>query len=181
MRRRTRSAPRSRPCPPSAPATSTVSRVGDTYVVTYIGALAGQPGWDLAPLEAVTGAEFALIGTGSVVLTVDRMTNGRLDYTGFEDMKIELGSARDVLSIQSTHGGRTTVNAGAGSDIVAIEGNDGPTNLNGQAGDDFITVNPVRVSRRDQRASATRSRSTATAARTRRSSTCSTTASRACT
>ncbi len=123
----------------------TVSRVGDTYVVTYIGALAGQPGWDLAPLEAVTGAEFALIGTG-VVLTVDRMTNGRLDYTGFEDMKIELGSARDVLSIQSTHGGRTTVNAGAGSDIVAIEGNDGPTNLNGQAGDDFITVNPVRVS-----------------------------------
>ena len=66
----------------------TVAQVADTYVVTYIGALGGQAGWNVAALEAVDGAEFGLIAASGtpIVLTVERMTNGRIDYTGFEDL-----------------------------------------------------------------------------------------------
>ena len=133
----------------------TVSRVGDTYVVTYIGGLAGQAGWDVARAAGGRPApEFGLIARAgqSIVLTVDRMTNGRIDYAGFEDMKIELGIGprRPQHPHRRTAAARPSTRAPA-RDIVAIEGNDGPTFLNGQAGDDFITVNPVRVERRDQR------------------------------
>ena len=49
-------------------------------------------------------------GAPAIVLTAERMTNGRIDYSDFEDLALGLGSARDVLSILSTHTGRTTVN-----------------------------------------------------------------------
>ena len=120
-----------------------VEKAGDTFIVTFF----GEAAWSLAPMQAVSAAGFGLIAKPgqAIVLTVDRMSNGRLDYTGFEDLDIGLGQARDVLSISTTHTGTTDIEAGGGNDVITVEANSGDLTIAGQTGDDVFVVNPIRV------------------------------------
>ena len=54
-----------------------------------------------------------------------------------------LGGGNDVLNVDGTHTGTTTVDAGAGNDRVFVEAVSGTTTVNGRAGDDYLVVNAV--------------------------------------
>ena len=71
------------------------------------------------------------------------MSDGRLVYTGFERLALQLGSGSDVLNVDDTLTGTTVVNAGAGNDRVMVEALGGDSQINGEAGDDWLVVNAV--------------------------------------
>jgi Ca2+-binding RTX toxin-like protein len=68
------------------------------------------------------------------------MTSG-ITYGTIETLNISLGSGGDTFTIQSTHSGSTTVSAGAGADVIIVNGAGGTLTVNGEADDDIITVN----------------------------------------
>jgi Ca2+-binding RTX toxin-like protein len=71
------------------------------------------------------------------------MTDGRIHYTGFEAMTLDLGQGRDVLNADGTLIGTTTINGSGGGDRVMVETTGGTTRVNGQGGDDWLLVNAL--------------------------------------
>jgi Ca2+-binding RTX toxin-like protein len=65
---------------------------------------------------------------------------GSIAYTTLESLNIALGSGPDAFTIESTHGGRTRVDANAGNDIINIQSTAGETTINSEAGEDVINV-----------------------------------------
>ena len=117
-----------------------VVKVGETWLVTLLGAYAGAAGWALPELTAQTVSL-----TGPYTLGVERMSDGRIDYTDFEILSVSLGLARDVVSVTATHAGTTSIQSGGGDDRLAVETTDGALQLLGEAGNDVFVVNPTRI------------------------------------
>ncbi|MBT6144559.1 MAG: hypothetical protein HOH74_03955, partial [Gemmatimonadetes bacterium] len=120
----------------SAPATSgTVNRIsarltingdegtGDTLNVDDLGEDAASNG--RLTSSAITG----LFASG-----------GSLSYRSLETLNIDLGSAADTLTVQSTHAGSTTINTWGGADTIHIRASAGSTTLNAGDGADTINV-----------------------------------------
>ena len=79
------------------------------------------------------------------MLTVERMSNGRLDYLDFEDLQLGLGRRATCSASTRPTPARPTINAGAGDDRVTVEADAGATDVDGQAGRRRLLVNPIRV------------------------------------
>jgi len=69
----------------------------------------------------------------------NNVANG-IDYTGFDDLNIDLGTGNDTFTIESTHIGTTDLDAGGGADVVNIQKIDGITTVAGGTGSDHINV-----------------------------------------
>ena len=61
---------------------------------------------------------------------------GGIRYGDFEDLTVLLGYGNDTFTIESSHHGTTTVDAGAGADLIRILTLDGHTRILGRAGND---------------------------------------------
>ena len=117
--------------------------VGDTSNTTdQIGAVLtidGESGTDELNVDD-TGDGSGNTGT----LTLDRITDldmgGRIDYFGFEDLNIDLGSGSDTFTIVSTHPGTTQFDGGPGIDTVNVQTISGVTTVSGAGGNDTINV-----------------------------------------
>ncbi len=88
------------------------------------------------------------VASGATVLTSFTITGlgtgaGGIRYEAFEDLVLLLGSGADDVTIASTHSGTTTVDAGAGADLVSVQAIAGHTRVLGGAGDDTISVGSV--------------------------------------
>ena len=69
-----------------------------------------------------------------------------MDFTGFEVLDLRLGCGDDVLSVEDTIDGATTIRSGAGADRVVVEATGtGTTQVLGGTGDDWLLVNGVPV------------------------------------
>ncbi|HEX5857107.1 MAG TPA: hypothetical protein VFY91_03265, partial [Microbacterium sp.] len=119
-----------------------VTKAGGRWTIAWAGALAGAAGRARTiSLTAVAGHALVPAAGGSVTTGVLRMTDGGVDYTLFEALDLILGSGSDVLTVDSTHAGTTTVHAADGNDRVFIEALSGTTTIQGQKGDDWLVVN----------------------------------------
>ena len=75
----------------------------------------------------------------------DHVVNGRLlpggvTYSDFEDLTVLLGYGADTFTVESTHMGTTTIDAGAGADTVVVKTIAGHTRVLGGTGDDTFRV-----------------------------------------
>src|SRR5205807_6968372 len=114
-----------------------VDQVGNAYVVSLQGTLAGQPGWALGALTANGSGLIPPTGGPAPTATVSQISDGRIDYSAFGTVGINLGSGGNTVVAESTQtGATTTLNSGAGSDRLVVHAATGPTHVNGQAGDD---------------------------------------------
>ena len=73
---------------------------------------------------------------------------GGIDYAGFEDFNLWMGTGADVLYVDGTHQGTTQIYAGDGNeainqrdDTIGLKQIGNTTTIHGQAGNDFIEVN----------------------------------------
>ena len=125
-----------------------VTKAGGTWVISYRGALAGAAGWarTIGMVTTWTDASPQLVAVAgkTLVTTATAMTDGWIDYTGFENLLLALGGGNDVLSVDSTPG-PTTITTGAGNDVVMIETVAAATTVDAGAGDDILVLNPVVV------------------------------------
>lgn len=129
--------------------------------IVRVGSLAPSTG---GTVNAITGLLVIDGGSGVNELHVDDtgdsadntgvLTNATLrglgmsegiDYANFNHLTIGLGSGHDTFTIESTHAGTTVLDAGPGHDTVDIVSIAGETWINGNAGNDVITVNPAHV------------------------------------
>ncbi|HSF97125.1 MAG TPA: calcium-binding protein, partial [Ornithinibacter sp.] len=123
-----------------------VTKAGGRWTITWVGALAGEAGWPFLVTAVTSVGAYPLSGDPSgpaVVTGFSAMTDGLVAYDGFEVLDLSLGSGDDVVTVDDTLDGSTTVNTGGGDDRVFLEAIGGPTAVNGQAGDDWLTVNAV--------------------------------------
>ena len=63
-----------------------------------------------------------------------------IDYSGLEEVAVNLGSGGDGFVVYDTHGGTTAVDAGAGDDALGVLAVSGPTTIAAGEGDDTVTV-----------------------------------------
>jgi len=134
-----------------------VVTAGDGADVVRVGTLAPAAGGLVDGIEALleiegSSAEDSLFidDSGDATPNTGRLTSDHviglgaavpIHYTGFEHITIGLGSGADTFTVDSTHTGTSTVNAGPGNDLVFVETISGPTFINGEAGDDITRVN----------------------------------------
>ena len=125
-----------------------VTKAGGTWVISYRGALAGAAGWarTIGMVTTWTDASPQLVAVAgkTLVTTATAMTDGWIDYTGFENLLLALGGGNDVLNVDGTPG-PTTITTGAGNDVVMIETVAAATTVDAGAGDDILVLNPVVV------------------------------------
>ena len=121
-----------------------VTKAGGTWVVSYLDELAGAAGWarilTLQTPASGLGLEAPVGQTATASVTP--MSNGWIEYLGFDFLDLFLGAGDDVLNVDSTPG-PATIRTGAGDDVVMIETLDDVTTIDGQAGDDILYLNPV--------------------------------------
>ncbi len=113
---------------------------GITYLIRWVGAFTGAP-----PAVSVDGSGL-VAASGTPSITLATMSSGYIDYDTFESFVLGLGSGDDLLDVDSTQtgtSGLTTVDAGAGDDVLTVETTSGPTVINGEAGADSISVNAI--------------------------------------
>ncbi|NJN76698.1 MAG: hypothetical protein HC796_11665, partial [Synechococcaceae cyanobacterium RL_1_2] len=66
--------------------------------------------------------------------------NGSINYAGFTDLEMSLGTGPQIVNIASTHGGNTTINSNQGNDTILIAGINGPTIIRAGNGNDRVTI-----------------------------------------
>jgi Ca2+-binding RTX toxin-like protein len=138
-------------------ATSINAGIGsDTINVGSLTPLAGGTVDGIAALLTINGNDPA---SGSDVLNVDDSGDtgpntgtltattltglgmtGSITYTGIEDLHIALGSGGDTLTINSTHGGVTTLLTNEGDDIINVRATAGATAVDAGGGNDTVNV-----------------------------------------
>ena len=113
---------------------------GITYLIRWVGALTGAP-----PAISVNGSGL-VAASGTPSITLATMSSGYIDHDSFETFVLGLGSGDDLFDVDSTQtglSGLSTVDGGAGDDVITVETTSGPTVLNGGAGADSISVNAI--------------------------------------
>ena len=68
---------------------------------------------------------------------------GGIVYDDFEDLTVLLGYGVDTFTVDTTHDGTTTIDAGRGDDTIHVRTVDGHTFLLGAEGDDTFRVGSV--------------------------------------
>ena len=133
----------SRRCPRSAPATCRSPRPVAAGPSATSVRWPAPPAGEAALTMTMTPLGLAAQPGSTVVSGIQDSTDGLVDYDGFETFTLGLGSGDDVLLIDSTIAGTTTVNLGAGDDRAFVETTGGPTAVNGQGGDDYLVINAI--------------------------------------
>ena len=113
---------------------------GITYLIRWVGAFTGAP-----PAISVNGSGL-VAASGTPSITLATMSSGYIDHDSFETFALGLGSGDDLFDVDSTQtglSGLSTVDGGAGDDVLTVETTSGPTVLNGGAGADSISVNAI--------------------------------------
>jgi hypothetical protein len=85
--------------------------------------------------QAVTSGSYSnakILGIGSIPIT----------FSAICDINIRLSDHADTFIINVTHAYQTNINLGAGNDALAIVAVNGPTNITGGAGADFVLFQP---------------------------------------
>jgi Ca2+-binding RTX toxin-like protein len=89
----------------------------------------------------VTADHLSGLGMGGTQVIGGRLTvEGGIEYTGLEELIINLGSGDNRVIIEDTQPGATTINAGEGKDQFFVHKVSGHTFLNAGAGADTINV-----------------------------------------
>ncbi len=125
-----------------------VTKASDAWMVSYRAALGGAAGWAHL-LSMVTdwtdsSPKLAPVSGLSVEAMVTAMSDGWIDYTGFDALHVSLGGGDDAINLDSTPG-PATLSTGGGDDVVMIETVKAATTVDGGAGDDILVLNPVIV------------------------------------
>jgi Ca2+-binding RTX toxin-like protein len=63
-----------------------------------------------------------------------------IEYYGFDDLNIDLGTGNDTFTINSTHGGTTDLTAGIGGDVINVRTISGRTSVDSGVGSDTVNV-----------------------------------------
>lgn len=129
------------PLPATAPSTDEIeSAQVDTLTVDDADSPANDPA-DVLGIDPLTGLD-NLSGLGmDAGVTIDGMRFfGGIDYTGLEDLRIDLGSGADRFTIDTTHDGTTEIDGGAGDDTFNVVSLSGHTLIDGGAGNDTFDV-----------------------------------------
>ncbi|HWG94585.1 MAG TPA: Calx-beta domain-containing protein [Mycobacteriales bacterium] len=123
--------------PPEPVDAVTAEAVESAQVDRLVVSDADSPSSDAGHLTAtrLTG-----LGTGGDVVLAGRRLDGGITYTDFEDLRVELGYRSSTFTVASTHAGTTTVDAGAGDDVVDVRTVAGHTLVRGAGGDDLFRV-----------------------------------------
>ena len=79
-------------------------------------------------------------GIGGDTVISGREIEGGIKYVSLEELNFEMGSGDDSLVITDTHAGKTTINAGAGDDRIAVATTSGTLNIEGDLGNDTLHV-----------------------------------------
>jgi len=66
--------------------------------------------------------------------------SGLIEFDALEDVNITLGAGDDIFTVESTHTGTTTVNAGSGGDTVDVKTIAGETTINADGGLDTVNI-----------------------------------------
>ena len=114
---------------------------GITYLIRWVGAFTGAP-----PAASVDGSGLVAASGTTSSATLATMTSGYIDHDTFETLSLGLGSGDDLLDVDSTQtgpSGLTSVDSGAGDDVLTVETTSGPTLVQGGAGADSISVNAI--------------------------------------
>ncbi|MDA1232620.1 MAG: hypothetical protein O2856_17760, partial [Planctomycetota bacterium] len=88
----------------------------------------------------LTGTRLTGLGMGPDTVIGNRTLAGGISYLNLEVLKIALGVGNDRLTIESTHAGTTTVDSGAGNDVITVQNVVGHTFIESGAGTDEIVV-----------------------------------------
>jgi hypothetical protein len=75
--------------------------------------------------------------------TISGATSGSMNYAGFEALELQFGGGADRVTVNNTHTGLTTINTGAGNDIITVQQTGGVVGLAAGAGNDTITVRAI--------------------------------------
>jgi Ca2+-binding RTX toxin-like protein len=126
----------------------TVERLGGIDAVLSV---LGNDGADRLDVRD-RGSSEGRVGSLNATTITGLGMGGQIDYDGFTDLVIRLGSGADQFTIDSTHTAGTTLQTDAGDDVVTIRSNDGDTAIETGAGSDTISVGDA--SRRVQSVSA---------------------------
>jgi hypothetical protein len=100
--------------------------------------LLGQFDLDVLNMDD-TGSTSAKTGTLTGTTLTGFAMAGGITYSELEAVNIALGSGSNQLSIAETHTGSTSVQAGAGTDVINIQSINGPTRVAGTTGN--VTFN----------------------------------------
>ena len=114
---------------------------GTTYLIRWVGAFTGAP-----PVISVNGSGLVAVSGTTPSITLATMTSGYIDHDTFETFSLGLGSGDDLVDVDSTQtglSGLTSVDSGAGDDVLTVETTSGPTLVKGGAGADSISINAI--------------------------------------
>ncbi|HSF98236.1 MAG TPA: Calx-beta domain-containing protein [Ornithinibacter sp.] len=93
-----------------------------------------------ADLGTLTSDRLRGLGMADDAVLDGQLLLGGIGYAAFEDLTVLLGYGADTFTVESTHIGTTTVDAGAGSDTVHVRTIVGHTRVLGGAGDDAFRI-----------------------------------------
>ena len=93
-----------------------------------------------ADVGTLTSTRITGLGMATDHVVNGRMMPGGITYGDMEDLTILLGYGSDTFTVESTHLGTTTIDAGAGNDTVVVKTIAGHTRLLGGTGDDTFRV-----------------------------------------
>ena len=93
-----------------------------------------------ADIGALTESRLTGLGMGPDTVIANKPLPGGITYRDLEALDVRLGFGNDTFTIQSTHAGTTTVEAGGGNDLINVQSVLGHTFIDTAAGLDTVTV-----------------------------------------
>ncbi|NOR30694.1 MAG: hypothetical protein GQ539_06320, partial [Sulfitobacter sp.] len=97
-----------------------------------------------ADVGVLTSTRLSGLGMGDDVVIAGKRILGGITYSGIEVLDIRLGRNGDVLTIESTHDGKTRIDTGNGNDIVNVKSTSGHTFITTGQGNDIVNVGSDR-------------------------------------
>ena len=88
----------------------------------------------------VTAGQLTGLGMSGDQVIGGRTEAGGIRYAGLEEVIVNLGSGDNLVTVNDTHAGATTINAGSGEDVIRVISISGHTFINGGNDADEITV-----------------------------------------
>ena len=122
------------PTPATAPS---VDAIEDNQVDTLIADNSDSPANDVG---ALTSTRLTGLGMAPDTYVAGRLLPGGIVYAELEALNVLLGYGNDTFTVESTHGGTTTIAGGAGNDSFRVRTISGHTAIDAGAGDDTFQV-----------------------------------------
>ena len=93
-----------------------------------------------ADVGTLTSNRLTGLGMAGDTVLDGQLLLGGIGYAAFEDLTVLLGYGADTFTVESTHLGTTTIDAGAGADTVRVRTIVGHTRVLGGSGDDTFRI-----------------------------------------